>query len=81
MSKEATSSTKKVVYLEITSTIPNLIVGFSSSTVQAVPLPKGALNRKLDCPDCGPKMRTGYEKFCREVDRDLKKERRKRGDK
>lgn len=38
----------------------------------------GLINRKMACPDCGPKFKESYKKFCDEVERELKKERNRK---
>lgn len=38
-------------------------------------MPIGFIERKLACPDCGPRLKKGYAAFKKEARRELKKER------
>ena len=31
---------------------------------------RGMLNRKMACPRCGPRLKEGYKKFCKEIEDD-----------
>lgn len=36
----------------------------------------GMINRKMNCPDCGPELKKKYAEFCQELDRELKKKKK-----